>query len=55
MTRNSTIRDRPVEVDGPLFYTRSMPFDDLDASHPTGDTHDSQTDKGMERTPKNIT
>ena len=52
MTRNSAVRDRPVEVDDPLFYTPSMPFDELDASHATGDTHDSQTDKGIERTRK---
>ena len=55
MTRDSAIQDRPVEVDDTLFYTPSMRSDELDTSHATGDAHDSQTDKGIERAPKTIT
>ena len=55
MTRTSAVRDRPAEVDDPIFYTPSVPFDELDASHATGNTHDSQTDKNIERTPETIT
>ena len=52
MRRKSAVRDRAVQVDDPLLYTPSMPVDELDPSHATGD---SQTDKDIERTPKSIT
>ena len=52
MTRKSAVRDRAVQVDDPLLYTPSMPVDELDPRYATGD---SQTDKGIERTPKSIT
>ena len=52
MTRKSAVQDRAVQVDDTLLCTPSMPVDKLDASHSTGD---SQTDKGIERTPKSIT
>ena len=51
MTRDLAARDRRLEVDDPLYDTPSMPFDELKASRATGD---SQTEKGIDCTPKTI-